>query len=809
MIDKSILNNCDIIMVGQQPWDIEIGSNNKNIAVQFSKNNRVLYVNPALARITAIKHRSNQQVTKRLNVINHKKDGLTEIQPNLWVYYSDEMIESINWISNQSLHSRLNKLNNKRFARSIDQAIKKLGFKNYILFNDNDILNSFYLKELLKPKLSIYYSRDFLLTVDYWKLHGQKKEPELIAKSDICVANSTYLADYCRKYNPNSFYIGQGCDIEDFTQFEGSKPSDVANIKSPIIGYVGAVQNIRLDIELIKSIALKLPNASIVLVGPEDDVFKDSDLHNISNIYFLGAKPTNMMPAYVQSFDVCINPQVINDITIGNYPRKIDEYLAMGKPVIATKTLAMDVFKDYVYLCNTVDDYIAAIHDALKNNSAELQQQRIKFASTHTWENSVKKIYEAINQTLNSKSRLKNKTILIFGNMRFDSPIEATSLFLARSLAKDHQVFYIEYPSTIRDYFRDKNSPDFLAVKNSFFNVDDALVDTDIPNLKKIFLPILASINFIPEGKIFRYLLKVNEQLILKRIKVILQKQAVEDFIFINSFNFHYPDVGKLLQPELMVYHCIDPLITPYDIKHGYVSELQLVKDSDIVICTSKALYLEKSKINSHTHLLPNAADLSHSSKALDPALPVHHLLVNIPKPIIGYFGSIERRINYDLMLDVVRANPDKSFVFAGPAIKEHIPDWFFNTPNLYLTGQIPYNEMPQMVKGFDIAIIPFKKDEVSATIFPLKLFEYLGAGKPVITTDFNPDLRDYTKDVVVFCADATTFNMAINTILATDNEQNEAKRQAVANENTWDASANRLVEIIEQELRLKYQDKA
>ena len=809
MIDKSILTNCDIIMVGQQPWDVEIGSNNKNIAAQFSKNNRVLYVNSAISRSTAIKHKSAPEVAKRLNVINHKEYGLVEIQPNLWVYYPDEMLESINWISNKFLHSRLNKLNNKRFARSIDKAIKKLDFKDYILFNDNDILRSFYLKELLKPKLSIYYSRDFLLTVDYWKLHGQEKEPQLIAKSDICVANSTYLADYCKNYNPNSFYVGQGCDIGEFTQFDGPKPPDVANIKSPIIGYVGAIQNIRLDIELIKSIALRLPNISIVLVGPEDDVFKNSDLHKISNVYFLGTKPTNMMPAYVQSFNVCINPQVVNDVTIGNYPRKIDEYLAMGKPVVATKTLAMDVFKDHVYLCDTVDEYITSIQDALKNNPAELQQQRIKFASTHTWENSVKKIYEAINQTLNLKFNLKNKAICIFSNMRFNSPIEATSLFLARSLARDHQVFYIEYPSTIRDYFRDKNSPEFLAVKNSFFNVDDALVNMGTPNLKKIFPPIVGSINFFPEGKIYRMLLKINEQLIFKRIKAVLQKQSVKDFIFINSFNFHYPDIGKLLDSELTVYHCIDPLITPYDLKHGFVSELQLVKESDTVICTSKALYLEKSKINSHAYLLPNAADLSHSSKALDPALPVHHLLDNIPKPIIGYFGSIERRINYDLMFDVVKANPDKSFVFAGPAIKEHIPDWFYNTPNLYLTGQIPYSEMPQMVKGFDIAIIPFKKDEVSATIFPLKLFEYLGAGKPIITTDFNPDLSDYTKDVVVFCSDAATFNIAINTILATDNEQNKAERQAVANENTWDASANRLVEIIEKELRLKYSDKA
>lgn len=387
-------------MVGQQPWDVEIGSNNKNIAIEFSKNNRVLYVNSALARITAIKHRSDPQVKKRINIINHKENGLTEVQPNLWVYYPDKIIESINWITNKFLYSRLNKLNNKRFARSINKAIKKLGFNEYILFNDNDILASFYLKELLKPKLSIYYSRDFLLTVDYWKLHGQEKEPQLIAKSDLCVANSTYLTDYCKQYNPNSFYVGQGCDIEEFTQFDGSKPTDIANITSPIIGYVGAIQSIRLDVDLIRSIALNLPDASIVLVGPEDDTFKNSDLHAIDNIHFLGAKPTNMMAAYVQSFDVCINPQVINDITIGNYPRKVDEYLAMGKPVVATKTLAMDVFKDHVYLCDTVDDYIKAIKEALKSNSAELQQRRIEFAATHTWKNSVRKIYEAIMLTI-------------------------------------------------------------------------------------------------------------------------------------------------------------------------------------------------------------------------------------------------------------------------------------------------------------------------------------------------------------------------------------------------------------------------
>ncbi len=180
------LKNRDIVVVGQQPWDVEIGSNCKNIALEFSKNNRVLYVNSPLDRLTKLKYKADPKVKKRIDVINKKIDSIVVIQDNLWNYYPDELIESINWIKNEAIYKRLNKLNNKKFARAITKAIDKLGFKDIILFNDNDIFRCFYLKELLKPTISIYYSRDYLLFVDYWKLHGQKMEPLLIEKSDLC-----------------------------------------------------------------------------------------------------------------------------------------------------------------------------------------------------------------------------------------------------------------------------------------------------------------------------------------------------------------------------------------------------------------------------------------------------------------------------------------------------------------------------------------------------------------------------------------------------------------------------------------------
>ena len=195
MEPSSKVEGRDIIIVGQQPWDVEIGSNCKNLAIEFSTHNRVLYVNSALDRITYLKNKAQPRIQKRVAVIKGRQSGLEAISKNMWTLYPDCMVESITWLKSRPLFNFLNRINNKKFADSIQRAAQKLGFKDVILFNDNDMFRSFYLKEFLNPSVSIYYSRDYMLGVDYWKFHGSKLEPKLIAKSDICVANSTYLAD--------------------------------------------------------------------------------------------------------------------------------------------------------------------------------------------------------------------------------------------------------------------------------------------------------------------------------------------------------------------------------------------------------------------------------------------------------------------------------------------------------------------------------------------------------------------------------------------------------------------------------------
>ena len=392
-----MITNRDIVITGLQPWDIDLGSNCVNIAREFAKNNRVLYVNYPLNRLVALREKANPSIQKRIRVLKGEEDDLIQEDTNIWILTPKCMQESISQLKPNFIFDFMNRINNRRFAKQIRSAVERLGFKDYILFNDNDIYRSFYLNELLKPSLYVFYFRDNMVSVKYWVRHGERLQSKLMKKTDLITANSTLLQDTGLKHNPHSFYVGQGCD---FTIYDDSHfleiPKELENISHPIIGYIGTVWSLRLDISIIRYISIHKPDWNIVLIGPEDEEFITSDLHTLKNVFFLGKRKPEQLASYLKYFDVAINPQVLSQETVGNYPRKIDEYLAMGKPVVARKTDAMHVFSDYCYLAENGEEFLTQIERALKENTIEMEAKRKEFALTHTWENSVAEIYKAI-----------------------------------------------------------------------------------------------------------------------------------------------------------------------------------------------------------------------------------------------------------------------------------------------------------------------------------------------------------------------------------------------------------------------------
>ena len=397
-----MLKNRDIVVHGLQSYDSDIGSNCINIANEMAKNNRVLYVNYPVDRLTLLRHSKIPQIIRRKEVLKGKKPDLVQVNDNLWNLTPAIILESINKISSSTMFRLFNFANNKKYAREIKRAMGRISFSTPIFFNDSDFYRAFYFRELINPSLMVYYTRDNMRATSFFKKHGAGYEDILMSKSDLVVSNSVYLNDIAKKANPNSVYVGQGCDITLFNKdIISSIPNDIAKIPKPVIGYIGALKSSRLDIETIKYIAEKKPKWSVVLVGPEDNEFIKSDLHNLKNVYFTGSKNGDQLPIYLNSFDVAINPQALNDITIGNYPRKIDEYLAMGKPVVATKTITMGVFADHTYLASTKEEYVELIDKALADNNEDMEAARIDFAQSHTWENNVDEIYKAITNTEN------------------------------------------------------------------------------------------------------------------------------------------------------------------------------------------------------------------------------------------------------------------------------------------------------------------------------------------------------------------------------------------------------------------------
>lgn len=380
----------DIIFTGLQSWDISIGSNAKNIAIEMSHQNRVLYINPPPDLSTMLRTRAVRT-----------RGELRKVGENLFVADLPVALMSINMIPSAWLFDRLNRINNRRFATQIAATARDLDFDKIVHINDNDIFRSFYLKEMLQPTLSVYYRRDWLLDVAYWRRHGRRLEPQLATRSDLVLANSPYLVDTIKEFNPRSYYVGQGVDLTLYDPLIGHPtPPELAGVPHPIVGYTGAVNSLRLDADLLAEVAREMPSVSFVLVGGEDQFFKSHQLHTLPNVTFTGNRPPAELANYIAHFDLCINPQVLNPTTRGNYPRKIDEYLAMGKPTVATYTPTMEIFRDHVTLCHNATEYISAIYHALETDNEQLRKDRTRVARGHSWEASVEAMYNHIDPLL-------------------------------------------------------------------------------------------------------------------------------------------------------------------------------------------------------------------------------------------------------------------------------------------------------------------------------------------------------------------------------------------------------------------------
>jgi teichuronic acid biosynthesis glycosyltransferase TuaH len=400
-----------------------------------------------------------------------------------------------------------------------------------------------------------------------------------------------------------------------------------------------------------------------------------------------------------------------------------------------------------------------------------------------------------------SVENLSGETILFMSLPRHDAKYTSTPWQLAVQLAQNNRVFFADNPFTFFEILKGSNK----AVRQRMKGY------ASMPSFEKdgvtvINAPFVIPINFLPRGPVYNFFSTLNHKIVAARINKVLSDNKVSSVIFVNSFNFYFNRLSKYLKPKkaLSIYHCIDPMVKGFTLKHGPYLQDDAARKSDATISTAPALQQNFLRMKiSNSYLVPNAAN--YRLFASVPLLAESHPKVKtIPGKVIGYFGNIERRTDFSLLRTLVNALPDWHLVLAGPYDKSFVPPEFFHHDRIHLTGPFTHDEAPAVIKRFDVAIIPFQLDDVSNGIYPLKLFEYLAAGKPVVTTNFNTDiLKDLTG--VIHVADShDDFVKQVLLAYATDSSDKMKERQTLSSHHTWEDRAKQFGDIIQNELKRK-----
>lgn len=276
-----------------------------------------------------------------------------------------------------------------------------------------------------------------------------------------------------------------------------------------------------------------------------------------------------------------------------------------------------------------------------------------------------------------------------------------------------------------------------------------------------------------------------------------------------NYFFWYYTPMAMAFtnqfNPRIIVYDCMDELsafkFAPQSLKDR---ENELFTKADLVLTGGFSLYEAKKHRHPDVHAFPSSIDMEHFNKARKYTIDRPDQ-ASIPHPRIGYFGVIDERIDTELIENVARRKPEWSFVIIGPVVKiDHatLP----KLPNIYYLGMKPYNELPDYISGWDVAMMPFAHNESTRYISPTKTPEYLAAGKPVVSTPIIDVLRQYGRNGLVNIAGTAEEFVRVTELSLHNNDREEwlEKVDECLSQNSWDKTWQRMMYLVTRKLNEK-----
>jgi teichuronic acid biosynthesis glycosyltransferase TuaH len=394
--------------------------------------------------------------------------------------------------------------------------------------------------------------------------------------------------------------------------------------------------------------------------------------------------------------------------------------------------------------------------------------------------------------------------VVIITGSRWDQDYSSASISLARELSKTKRVFFIDNPFSLKDLLKGWNSPQIKRRKKALLLGREIFreIETGNPNWIAVTPLLNIPINWMPEGHLYNLFSKVNNWIFYLTLRRLVREKGLKNYIFFNSYNpFYGYKLPANIRPALVIYQSRDNISeSEYVSKHGPRLEKIAAQHADIRLATSTDLVTRLSSEKSPFKFFPNAADVDLFKRALikDPSrLPD---LNTLPKPIIGYMGNICLRIDYDLLLKVAEKYKQATLLMVGPRNDKHQHNIdFTRLRNVFFVGAKNIRELPEYLAVMDCAILPFKKNALTKSIYPLKINEYLAGGKPVVSTSFSPDINGFSE--VVYISDShEEFLKNIDRALTEDGTASIEQRVAVAKKNTWVVRGKEFWELVENQ---------
>ena len=386
---------------------------------------------------------------------------------------------------------------------------------------------------------------------------------------------------------------------------------------------------------------------------------------------------------------------------------------------------------------------------------------------------------------------VRKPTILYFGNDWF-AENRTSSHHIARWLAREHLVYYVECPGLRAPK---TSGRDLKKIWSKVVRFAQGPRDAG-DNVKVVTLL------QIPLHR-FRMVRWLNQALILATLRWLTKTKGIRHPITWFMVPHLSSVVGRLGE-RLSVYYCIDDYAALPDVDAQSVGTMdeELTRKADLVFVASHTLLDAKRRLNPQTYLSPHGVDVDHFGRAaIDDSLKLPQEMASIPRPIVGFFGLIERWIDLDLVDEIAARRPQWSIVLIG---RMAVPDHSVcRRPNVHLLGKRSYDDLPAYGKAFDAAIIPYHLTQQVIHANPIKLREYLAMGKATVSVS-TPEIDKYA-DVVDIAQSREEFLAKLDANLSRPATSAEitGRIERVAGE-SWDARLNAVLEIVRGHLEAK-----